>query len=92
MTILLINYEYPPIGAGAANATRHIAKALVEMGHTAVVLAAGIGDHVGESVEDGGVHVHRLSSRRAKISSSNPREMLSFVWHARRALGGIVKR
>jgi glycosyltransferase involved in cell wall biosynthesis len=92
MTILLINYEYPPIGAGAANATRHIAKALVELGHTAVVLTAGIGDTVGYSVEDGGVHVHRLASRRAKVSSSNPKEMLSFVWHAWRKLGSIVNQ
>ena len=92
MTILLINYEYPPIGAGAANATRHIAKGLVELGHTAVVLTAGLGNQVGESIEDGGVHVHRLPSRRAKVSSSNPREMMSFVWHAWRALEGVVSR
>jgi UDP-N-acetylglucosamine:LPS N-acetylglucosamine transferase len=92
MTVLLINYEYPPIGAGAANATRHIAKAMVELGHTAVVLTAGIGDAVGYSVEDGGVHVHRLASSRAKVSSSNPLEMLSFVWHAWRNLDRIIKQ
>jgi glycosyltransferase involved in cell wall biosynthesis len=92
MIILLINYEYPPIGAGAANATRHIAKAMVELGHTAVVLTAGISDTVGYSVEDGGVHVHRLASARAKVSSSNPREMLSFVWHAWRSLDRIIKQ
>lgn len=91
MTILLINYEYPPIGAGAANATRHIAKALVELGHKAVVLTAGFGDNVGHSIEDGGVDVYRLPSRRASVSQSNPREMLSFVWHAWRALGRIVR-
>lgn len=89
MTVLLVNYEYPPIGAGAANATRHIAKALVQLGHTAVVLTAGFGQNVGHTVEDG-VHIHRLASRRASVSSSNPREMLSFVWHACRSLGGIV--
>jgi glycosyltransferase involved in cell wall biosynthesis len=92
MTILLINYEYPPIGAGAANATRHIAKALVELGHTAVVLTAGYRDTIGYSVEDGGVHVHRLPSARKSVSSSNPHEMLSFVWHAWRALGSIVQQ
>lgn len=91
MTVLLINYEYPPIGAGAANATRHIAKALVELGHKAVVLSAGFRDAVGHSIEDGGVHVYRLASRRASISQSNAREMMSFVWHARSALRQVVE-
>lgn len=91
MTVLLINYEYPPIGAGAANATRHIAKALVGLGHQAIVLTAGFRDVVGHAVEDGGVNVHRLPSQRASISQSNPREMMSFVWHARGALRQIVE-
>lgn len=91
MTILLINYEYPPIGAGAANATRHIAKALVELGHKAVVLTAGFRDAVGHTIEDGGVDVYRLPSRRASVSQSNPREMMSFVWHAWRALDRVVR-
>ncbi|MFM8771200.1 MAG: glycosyltransferase family 4 protein [Candidatus Kapaibacterium sp.] len=90
MTILLINYEYPPIGAGAAKATRHIAKALVELGHNAVVLTAGFRDAVGHSIEDGGVHVYRLPSRRASISQSNPREMMSFVWHAWKGLDRVI--
>lgn len=91
MTILLINYEYPPIGAGAANATRHIAKALVELGHKAVVLTAGYRDTVGHAIEDGGVDVYRLPSRRASVSQSNPREMMSFVWYAWRALDRVVR-
>lgn len=91
MTILLINYEYPPIGAGAANATRHIAKALVELGHKAIVLTAGFGENVGNSTEDVGVEVYRLPSNRASISQSNPREMLSFVVRARRSLHRVVE-
>jgi glycosyltransferase involved in cell wall biosynthesis len=92
MNVLLINYEYPPIGAGAANATRHIAKAMAELGHVPVVLTAGIGSNTGYIVEDGGVHVYRLPSAREKVSSSNPREMLSFVWHAWRNLDRIIKQ
>lgn len=91
MIVLLINYEYPPIGAGAANATRHIAKSLVQLGHKAVVLTAGFRGNVGHTTEDGGVDVYRLPSRRASVSQSNPREMMSFVWHAWRALGRVVE-
>jgi hypothetical protein len=40
---LLINYEYPPIGAGAANATRRISQCLVDQGHSVGVLTARFG-------------------------------------------------
>jgi glycosyltransferase involved in cell wall biosynthesis len=91
MTLLLINYEYPPIGAGAANATRQLALAFRALGHEVVVVSSGIADKRGYSIEDD-VHVYRLNSKREKISSSNMREMLSFVFTARRHLGSIIKK
>jgi hypothetical protein len=36
----LINYEYPPIGGGAATATYHTACELVKQGHQILVLTA----------------------------------------------------
>ena len=41
MKILLINYEYPPNGGGAGNATREIGRALTQMGHAVTVLTGG---------------------------------------------------
>ena len=38
MRILFINYEYPPVGGGAATATAAIARALVDLGHAVVIL------------------------------------------------------
>ncbi len=46
---------------------------------------------VGHTIEDGGIDVYRLPSRRASVSQSNPREMMSFVWHAWRALRRVVE-
>jgi glycosyltransferase involved in cell wall biosynthesis len=40
MRILLINYEFPPIGAGGGKASQRIAENLVEMGHTVRVVTA----------------------------------------------------
>ena len=34
MRVLIINYEFPPIGAGGGKASQKIAESLVEMGHT----------------------------------------------------------
>lgn len=40
MRILLVNYEFPPIGAGGGKASQKIAENLVEMGHTVRVITA----------------------------------------------------
>jgi glycosyltransferase involved in cell wall biosynthesis len=91
MNLLLINYEYPPIGAGAANATYYMAKSFAEAGHQVVVLTAGYKEKIGYEFENG-VHVYRVPSRREKISSSSVREMLSYLWQAKKQLGNVVKK
>lgn len=40
MRILIINYEFPPIGAGGGKASQEIANCLVEMGHTVRVITS----------------------------------------------------
>ncbi len=40
MRILIINYEFPPIGAGGGKASKKIAESLVEMGHTVRVITS----------------------------------------------------
>jgi len=40
MRILIVNYEFPPIGAGGGKASQKIAEALVEMGHTVRIVTA----------------------------------------------------
>ena len=49
LRILLINYEYPPVGAGAATATQAIARSLAASGHPSTVLTAGIGTSSGRA-------------------------------------------
>ncbi len=40
MRVLIINYEFPPIGAGGGKASQKIAGSLVEMGHTVRVITS----------------------------------------------------
>lgn len=40
MRILIVNYEFPPIGAGGGKASQKIAACLVEMGHTVRVITS----------------------------------------------------
>lgn len=81
MNILLINYEFPPIGAGAATATYHIGKELAAMGHEVNVLTSGYKNLPRKDVVDG-MNVFRCPALRKKKSESNVVEMLSFVMSA----------
>lgn len=74
----MINYEFPPIGAGAATATYHIGKELAAMGHEVNVLTSGYKNLPRIDVVDG-MNVFRCPALRKKKSESNVVEMLSFV-------------
>jgi len=83
MRFLLINYEYPPIGAGAANATRRISQCLVDQGHSVGVLTARFGA-LRDWADEEGIAIYRCPARRAAPERSNIIEMASFI------LGGMV--
>ena len=90
MRLALINYEYPPLGGGAGNATACIARALARQDHDVTVLTSGFGEMHGSASEDG-LQTIRLRSRRKRIDRSNYAEMLSFVVSAGRALPRVAR-
>lgn len=78
MKILLVNFEYPPLGGGAANATHFLAKALAALGHAPTVLTSALPGLPPQSMEDG-VRVHRIRAARSAPDRTNIREMTSFL-------------
>ena len=84
MNLLLVNYEYPPIGGGAGNATMFMARALHGLGHVVTVLTSAYGDSSGIQ-DDRGVTVHRLPVRRRQPNRASAFEMFSFTRAALRA-------
>lgn len=78
MRLLLVNYEYPPVGGGAATATRAMARCFVRMGHSVTVLTTGLDVDAGERSEDG-VRVIRLETGRSRTDRASMREMLAFA-------------
>lgn len=90
MSILLVNYEYPPIGGGAANATYFLGREFARMGDKPVVVTAGLEHQRGHAVEDG-VDVHRLPCMRHHTGHSNTLEMIDFMRHAWKAAPDIVR-
>ena len=81
MRVLLLNYEYPPVGGGAGYATANIARELAGLGVHAEVLTSRInGEDDGQSVD--GVPVHRVKSWRVNIHDCGLRGAYTYVLSA----------
>ncbi len=91
MRILLVNYEFPPLGGGAATATAQIAGAMARQGHEVTVLTAASGRSSGIAREEG-VEVIRLRCGRARIDRASLADMAAFVARAAAALSGVLRR
>lgn len=76
--ILLVNYEYPPLGGGAGTATAAMAGALAEMGCDVVVLTSRFRGQA--PVErTNGFTVRRVKVVRRRADRCSPPEMLTFI-------------
>lgn len=91
LNILLINYEYPPLGGGAATATQELGRAMHTLGHVVTILTAGFSTVRGEAAENG-VTIRRLACRRSRADRSSFAEKAFFVAHAAIALPGLIRR
>ena len=75
MRILVLNYEYPPLGGGAAVATAALAHGLMERGVAVDVVTAGAepgverhtADPSPEASDEGSLTVYRVRSRRSGV-------------------------
>jgi glycosyltransferase involved in cell wall biosynthesis len=91
MNLLLINYEYPPIGGGAATATYHTAHELAKQGHQVIVLSANY-QKLSGWIEEEGVKVYRCKALRKFADHSSLLEQLSFVISAAFILPRLLKK
>lgn len=90
MRILVLNYEFPPIGGGGAPVSYELARGYANRGHDVDVVTARFGDLPTEEVVDG-MRVYRLNCLRRRKELSHVYELLSFVlaakcffrWHLR---------
>ncbi len=81
MKILVINYEFPPLGGGAGRGTYNLARELAAKGHQVDVLTSrAAGYQKTELVE--GFHVHRVKSFRKGIHDCGFRGAFSFLLFA----------
>lgn len=84
---MLLNYEYPPLGGGAAVATAALAHGLVDRGVTVDVVTAEVvasGERRSASRTlvpgtDGGVTLYRVRSRRKGVHQAGMRDAASYL-------------
>jgi glycogen synthase len=78
VNILLVNYECPPIGGGAATAVAALAGQLTSLGHAVTVLTSRFRD-LKDAIREGDVHVVRCLAIHKRSDSSSVLEMFSFL-------------
>jgi glycosyltransferase involved in cell wall biosynthesis len=78
MKVLLLNYEFPPVGGGAGHATANIASGLARMGIEAEVLTSRIEGEADGAIVDG-VPVHRVPSWRVGVHDCGLRGAYTYV-------------
>jgi glycosyltransferase involved in cell wall biosynthesis len=86
MRVLILNYEYPPLGGGAGVATQALARGLASRGVTVDVITAGEKDECqsevlwdGHATEEGMLTVYRVKSRRAGIHEAGMAGAFSYL-------------
>lgn len=78
MRILVLNYEFPPVGGGGGRVSFDISRGLVERGHqVAVVTARAPGLAAKEDIE--GIVIHRVSCLRRSQDRCSVPEMGAFI-------------
>lgn len=85
MKILVLNYEYPPLGGGAGVITQHISEGFARLGNKVTVVTTWF-DNLPETEEQGNLKIIRLKSKRKFIYRSNVFEMLSWLKFSKKFL------
>jgi glycosyltransferase involved in cell wall biosynthesis len=87
MRILVLNYEYPPLGGGAAVATAALAHGLAERGIAVDVVTAGLGaegerratDRPEQPAGSTGLSLYRVKSRRTGVHEAGMGDAASYL-------------
>lgn len=90
MRLLFVNYEFPPIGGGAAYASLATARELVAMGHVVHFLTAGSRtDRRDEQID--GIWVHRVLAYRKGVHDAGLLGAASFLVSAAIRLRSLLR-
>jgi glycosyltransferase involved in cell wall biosynthesis len=76
--ILMMNYEFPPLGAGGSTSSFNLARNVVALGHEVDIVTMGFRGIPSEETMDG-IRVYRVPSIRARREVCHTHEMATYV-------------
>lgn len=91
LRLLLLNYEYPPVGGGAGNATQRTAIELAGLGHTVDVLTASLRGKP-PTVRENGITVYRVASYRKSIHEAGLLAAATYLFSSLRMLRQLSRQ
>src|SRR5919108_3063185 len=81
MKVLMLSYEFPPLGGGGAKVVHGLSKELVKLGHSVDLVTMGFRE-LPRYEQINGVNVHRIQCIRTRESICSTPEMISYVLSA----------
>ena len=90
LRVLMLNFEYPPLGGGAAPVTRGLSRALVDRGHRVDIVTMGYGELPREE-NDRGVRVFRVPGIRSRVELSHVHELATYLWTGLRKVKALTR-
>ncbi|MFN8284377.1 MAG: glycosyltransferase family 4 protein [Chitinophagales bacterium] len=82
MNILILNYEYPPLGGGAGIVTQHLANEFILKSHSVTILTTWFAGEP-EYHSENNLTIIRVKSLRKQTFQSNPFEMYDWLKKAK---------
>lgn len=91
MWVLMLNYEFPPLGGGGSNACRYILEELSkEKVDVDLVTSSATGVYETEKIGET-VNVYKLPINKKNIHYWTQREIISYSWKARKLAKNLMK-
>ncbi len=89
--ILILNYEFPPLGGGASYVSYELAKEYVSLGNKVSVVTMGYKDLLKFEIKDE-IKIYRVKCFRLKKEICHPWEQLTYLYSARKFLKKHLKK
>lgn len=89
----MLNYEYPPLGGGAGNATRCLLEALADRDEPTVDLVTSSTHHSRVEYVSANIRLHFLDiGKDNRLHFQSNRDLIAYAWHAQRYLRSLMKK
>lgn len=91
MNVLMLNYEYPPLGGGGSNACKYILKELSKAKVDVDLVTSSATDELETEKIGGSINVYRLPINKNNIHYWTQKEIISYSWKARKFVKKLIE-